>query len=112
MRKTGYHDFSLNFYLSHSTETFRRGALLCFTKFLVSKNFMHKRGYLDFVENFFLTAPKNFVGEPLCFRKILVSKNVMHITILSIFFVSPHRKTSLEKHSVFQEISSIEKFHA
>ena len=28
---------------SHSTETFRRGILLCFKKFLVSKKFMDKR---------------------------------------------------------------------
>ena len=30
--------------LSHSTESFRRGTLLCFRKFGVSKNFMPKRG--------------------------------------------------------------------
>ena len=30
--------------LSHSTEKLRRGTLLCFTKFLVSKKFMNKRG--------------------------------------------------------------------
>ena len=30
--------------LSHSTEKLRRGTLLCFTIFLVSKRFMDKRG--------------------------------------------------------------------
>ena len=30
-------------FLSHSTENFRRGTFLCFTKLLVSKNFMDKR---------------------------------------------------------------------
>ena len=37
-----YHNFLSNF-LSHSTEKFRRATLLCFKKFLVSKNVMDKR---------------------------------------------------------------------
>ena len=36
--------FSVNIVLSHSTERLRRGTLLCFTKFLVSKKFMDKKG--------------------------------------------------------------------
>ena len=50
---------------------FRRGTLLCFTKFLVSKNFMEKRGEeeergsIKILRQFFLVSlPKNFVGEP------------------------------------------------
>ena len=36
--------FSVKIVLSQSTEKLRRGTLLCFTKFLVSKKFMDKRG--------------------------------------------------------------------
>ena len=56
--------------LSHSTEKLRTGTFLCFTKFLVSKKFMDKRGgggreYHDFLSKIFcLTVPKIFVGEP------------------------------------------------
>ena len=56
--------------LSHSTEKLCRGTFLCFTKFLVSKKFMDKRGgggreYHDFLSKIFcLTVPKIFVGEP------------------------------------------------
>ena len=35
--------FSVDIFLSHSAEKIRRGTLLCFTEFLVSKNFMEKR---------------------------------------------------------------------
>ena len=38
-----YHDFLSKFF-SHNPEKFRRGTLLCFRKFLVSKNFIDKRG--------------------------------------------------------------------
>ena len=56
MHKVGYHDFS-----SHSSENFRRGTLLCFREFPVSKNFMH----IKILSKIFrLTVPKNFVGEP------------------------------------------------
>ena len=36
--------FSVEIVLSHSTESFRRGTLLCFRKFGISKNCMPKRG--------------------------------------------------------------------
>ena len=50
--------------MSHSTEKFRRGTLRCFRKFLVSKNFMHKKGVSLFsVEIFCLIVLKNFVAE-------------------------------------------------
>ena len=35
--------FCVEKFLSHSTESFRRGTLLCFRKIRVSKNFMPKR---------------------------------------------------------------------
>ena len=42
--KRGISLFSIGNLLSHITEKIRRGTLLCFTKFLVSKNFSEKRG--------------------------------------------------------------------
>ena len=73
--KRGISRFCIENLLSHSTEKLRRGTLLCFTKFLVSRNFLDKRGeeggreYHDFLsKNFCLTVPKFFVGEPLVFH--------------------------------------------
>ena len=69
MPKRGISRFSIENFLSHSTEKLPSGTLLCFTKFLVSKKFMDKRGggvaeYHDFPSKVFcLTLPKVFVGE-------------------------------------------------
>ena len=66
--------FSVEKFLSHGAEKFRRGTLLCFRKFLVPKNVRDKRGggYHDFLSKLFcLTVPKKFVGEP--FRASLIS---------------------------------------
>ena len=73
--------FSLENIFSHSAEKFRRGILLCFRKFLLSKTVRDKRGggYHDFLSKIFcLTVPKNFVGNPsvLCFRKFPVATKV------------------------------------
>ena len=44
--------------------------LQCFRKFRVSKNFMHNRGYHNFLSIFFcLTEPKNFVDILSMFQK-------------------------------------------
>ena len=53
--------------MPHSAEKFRRGLLLCFTKIMVSKTFLEKRGeYQDFPSKCCcLTVPKKFVGEPI-----------------------------------------------
>ena len=67
-----YHDNLSKKFSPHSTEKLRRGTLLCFTKFLVSKKNMDKRGaggreYKDFPSRiFFLTVPKIFTEEPIC----------------------------------------------
>ena len=76
------HDFSFKIFLSHSTETFRRGE--SFSVSLVSgiQKFYASEGYVtifDFLSKFFcLTVPKNFVSEPFCavFQKISGSKKV------------------------------------
>ena len=54
--------------LSHSTEKFRRGPLLCFTKFLVSEIVMDKRGDILVFSSklFFIKLPKYFVKETFC----------------------------------------------
>ena len=79
--------FSVECFLSHSTEKFLRGTFLCFNNFLVSKNFMGKRGregegVLSFSITYFcLTLPKNFVKEPFCVsEKVLVSKHFVDKT--------------------------------
>ena len=56
----GISPFSVENLLSHSTEKLRRGTILCFTKLLVSKNLMDKRGgagreYHDFLSKSFLS---------------------------------------------------------
>ena len=56
----GISRFSVENLLSHSTEKLRRGTILCFTKLLVSKNLMDKRGgggreYHDFLSKSFLS---------------------------------------------------------
>ena len=70
MHNRGYHAF-VDIFLSHSTEKFRRGTLLCFKKFLVSKTFIDKKGGGRECHNFpskicCPAVPKNFVGEPFC----------------------------------------------
>ena len=69
-RGGGEQRFSAEIYLSHRAEKFRRGTLLCFTEFLVSKIFLERKGlgeYQEFPSKYFcLTLPKNFVGERFC----------------------------------------------
>ena len=60
--------FSVEKFLSHSAEKFRRGSLLCFRKFLVSKNVRDKReragGYQDFPSKTFCLTLPFIVVEP------------------------------------------------
>ena len=64
--------FSVEIFMSHSAEKFRKGILLFLRKFLVSKSFMdEKGGYHVFPSKIFrLTVPKNFVGIPSMLQKI------------------------------------------
>ena len=84
-----YHDF-LSKILSHSVEEpfcVCRGTLLCFRKFLVSKNVKDNRGggYHDFPSKLFcLTVPNHFVDDLFClsesfgYRKILCLRREYH----------------------------------
>ena len=68
--------------LSHSTQKLRRGTLVCFRKFLVTKKYMHKRGggIITFLcRKVFLTLPINFVGEPFCISEKLSYRKVLWI---------------------------------
>ena len=76
---------SVKNFLSHSTEKFRVGTFLCFTKFLVSKNFMEKRlgkkegGVSRYSVKIFLShsTEKLRRGTFLFYTKFLVSKYFM-----------------------------------
>ena len=86
--RRGISRFSLEIFLSHSTEKTRGGTLQCFRKFRVSKNFMHKKGISLFsVETLSHSANKIRGGTLQSFRKFRVSKNFMHMKGISQFFV-------------------------
>ena len=81
------------FFLSHSAERFRVGALLCIRIILVSRKIIHKRGISHFLSKISrITMPKIFiqesfsVSESFVYRKSLCKK--VEITIFSRFFLS------------------------
>ena len=87
----GYYDFPLKNLLSHSTEKFRRGTLLCFTKFRYRKILRIRGGLLQFSAEFFSShSAKSFRrGILQCFinfgyRKVLCIGG--GIKVLSNFF--------------------------
>ena len=69
----GYHDYPSKF-LSHSTEIFHWRILWCFRKFFQSKNFMHSRGGITVLSNFFVPQDRN---ENLCKRTLLFSRKIL-----------------------------------
>ena len=80
--KRGVSRFSLENFLSHSTEKFRWGTLRCMRKLRVAKNFVHRRGgayQVSSSKTFCHTVPKNFVREHFG-----VSKKFVHRKILCI----------------------------
>ena len=125
-RRGGYHDFLLNFFLSHSTETFSKGNFRRFRKFRESKKFMHKKGKrgknLDFLsKHYSLTVPKSFIGEPFCvsekfcYQKILSYEKGEERREWVSFFPSKIccltlSKTFIGNTPVFQKFSGLEKF--
>ena len=75
--------FSVENFFSHSAENFRRGNLLVFHEFRVSKNFMLHRvmsRFSIFCRNFFVSRCRKFSKvnpSVLCFRKLPVAKKFM-----------------------------------
>ena len=81
----GISRFSREILLSHSIENLGWGTFLHFTKFLLSENIMDKRvgGRKEYHDNlsvfFWLTIPKNFVGEPFYFIQVFWDRNNLWI---------------------------------
>ena len=116
----GISRFSIEKFLSQGTEKLRGRTLLCFKKFLESKNFMHERGeHQGLVENcLFHRTEKLHKRSLVCFRKFLVWKKIMdkrwgggYLFFRRKFFVSQCPKTSWGP-SMFRKTSGIEKFYA
>ena len=116
--------FSVEIILSHSTEAFPRGTLLCFRKFGVSKNFMPKREISPFsIENLLSHSTEKLRrGTLLCFTKFLISKKIMdkrggggreYHDFLSKIFCLTVPKNFVEEPvcAVLQKISSSEKVY-
>ena len=88
MPKRVINRLSLESLLSSSTEKLRVGNLLCFTIFLVSKNFMDEKRRVE-GRSIAFSCKKRFVSQcrkislvypsVLCFRKFLGSKSVRDI---------------------------------
>ena len=120
MPKRAISRFSIENLLSHSTEKLRRGTLLCFTKFLVSKKFKDKRGggYHDFLSNFFLShsAEKFRRGTLQCvtnfgYRNILCFRELCHDFLPNFFCLTVPKNFIGEPFcAVFQKYSCGEKF--
>ena len=112
--------FSVEKFLSHSAEKFRRGTLLCFRKFLAPKNVRDKRGggYHDFPSKLFcLQVPKNFAGEPFSvslisgIEKFYASEGCVTIFRRKFFVSVPKNFVGEPFCAVFQKISGSEKVY-
>ena len=82
LHKKGISRFSVENFLSHSTEKLRRRTHLCFKKILVSKIFMYRRGASWFSRKSFVSQDRNDKpgkGTLLFSRKFLVSKNFLWV---------------------------------
>ena len=101
-------DFSVENFLSHSTENLRNGTLLCSRFFLVSKlsldQIVGTGDNQDFPSAFFrVTVPINFLGEPLCVSEFLRYRLKLRISGcgwgrgLSLFFVRNFSSQSSER---------------
>ena len=113
--------FSDEIILSHSTKKLPKGTLLCFTEFLVSKNFVDRRGeYYDFLAKILSQGAEKFCrGSLLCFRKFLLSENVRdkrgggyHDFTSKMFYLTvPNHFLEEPFCAVFQEISASKKVY-
>ena len=111
----GISQFSVEIFMSHSAEKFRKGILLFLRKFLVSKSFMdEKGGYHVFPSEIFGLSAEKFRGHPfnvsenLGYRKILCI--IGGITIFRRkFFVSLLPKNFVKEPFSVSLISGIKK---
>ena len=99
----GVSRFSVENFLSHSAEKFRRGILYCCNNFGYQKSLdKGGGGYHDFPSKFLSHCTEIFHWRTLwCFRKNVLSKIFIHrrggITVLSELFVSKDRNEKLCK---------------
>ena len=119
IRERGVSRFSVENFLSHSTEKFRWGTLLCFERILVSKIFKQRRGeasrfFRKFLSN--RTKTKSFVKEPFCFpenfwyRKVLWMKRGGITFFRRKFLVSQCRKNSWASLQCFRKFGVSKNF--
>ena len=78
---------SVENFLSHSAEKFRKRILLFLRNFLVSKSFMDEKWGITFFRRKFLVSQCRKVSwaSLQCFRKFGISKNFMHNSGITIF---------------------------
>ena len=114
----GMSRFSVEIFVSHSVEKFRKGILLFLRKFLVSKSFMDEKGGCHVFPSkiFGLTVPKNIVGIPSMLQKIWgiekVLCNIGGITFFRRkFLVSQCRKISWASLQCFRKIGVSKNFY-
>ena len=80
MQRRAKSQFSVPSFLTQSTEELRSGALLCFSKLLVSRMVTDKRQFSRLaVIIFCLTGPKNFVGDIFCVAEKIVYQGSFEI---------------------------------
>ena len=114
----GISRFSVEIFMSHSAENFRKGILLFLRKFLVSKSFMNEKGGITFFRRKFLVSQcRKFSWASIqCLRKFGVSKNFMHNrgyhNFPSKIFCLTVPKNFVGIPSMSQKIWGIEKFYA
>ena len=79
-KRVGLSRFSVEIFMSHSAENFRKRILLFLRKFLVSKSFMDEKGGITFFRRKVLVSQCRKISwaSLQCLRKFGVSKNFMH----------------------------------
>ena len=113
----GISRFSVEIFMSHSAENFRKEILLFLRKFLVSQSFMDEKGVSRFsVENFWPHSAEKLRGHPFN-----VSENLGYRKILCIiggitsfrrkFFVSQCRKNSWASLQCFRKFGVPKNMH-
>ena len=89
---------SVEIFLSHCAEKFRKGVLLFLRKFLVSKSFMDEKGVSRFsVENFWSHSAEKFIGHPFNVSENLGYRKILCIIGVSQFSVEIFLSHSAEK---------------